>query len=78
MCGIVGMVGADVFGATVKALGRLEYRGYDSYGFAYRREDGVAIIKSVGAIGDAILSDSFAQSYRTRYFRIPDGQHMGA
>lgn len=35
MCGIVGVVGsADVAGAILEGLVRLEYRGYDSAGFA--------------------------------------------
>jgi len=36
MCGIVGMVGADVkIGEVLDALKKLEYRGYDSAGIAY-------------------------------------------
>ncbi|MGO6984219.1 glutamine--fructose-6-phosphate transaminase (isomerizing) [Rhizobium leguminosarum] len=55
MCGIVGIVSSEtVLRSAVAALGRLEYRGYDSYGFAYRTPNGISTTKAVGAIGDAI------------------------
>ncbi|HOP09678.1 MAG TPA: glutamine--fructose-6-phosphate transaminase (isomerizing), partial [Candidatus Methanofastidiosa archaeon] len=53
MCGIVGMVSKRPFDTidVIKALKRLEYRGYDSVGIA--TSDGV-VIKAVGEINDFI------------------------
>lgn len=52
MCGIVGYIGfrrADE--VIIKALKRLEYRGYDSWGIAIKDNGGVLVHKKTGAIG---------------------------
>ena len=51
MCGIIGYVGPrDVAQVLLIALGRMEYRGYDSLGIALQGPDGVAVRKVVGRL----------------------------
>ncbi|MFH1294518.1 MAG: glutamine--fructose-6-phosphate transaminase (isomerizing) [Candidatus Aenigmatarchaeota archaeon] len=54
MCGIIGYLG-NGNGATIvmEGLKNLEYRGYDSFGFALRTNKGIEIVKKVGKIGDS-------------------------
>ncbi|MDP1027104.1 glutamine--fructose-6-phosphate transaminase (isomerizing) [Sphingomonas sp. KR1UV-12] len=58
MCGIVAFVsGQPVQDRTVHALEKLEYRGYDSYGFSFAQSDGVkasdfAIVRGVGPLSE--------------------------
>ena len=60
MCGIVGYVGsAPVVDALLDALGRLEYRGYDSAGVAVINGRGIDIRKRVGKL--KVLSDALHQ-----------------
>src|SRR3989339_1654902 len=52
MCGIIGYVGkrTDAGFLVVEGLKHLEYRGYDSWGVACKKKDGIAIRKDVGKI----------------------------
>ncbi|MEM2932883.1 MAG: glutamine--fructose-6-phosphate transaminase (isomerizing) [Candidatus Pacearchaeota archaeon] len=52
MCGIVGYVGKEieVSKVAIKALKRLEYRGYDSAGIAFKKNNIVEIRKNKGKI----------------------------
>ncbi len=53
MCGIVGYVGEKVsLPILIEGLRRLEYRGYDSAGIAYRNGKGIGVCKAKGKIGD--------------------------
>jgi glutamine---fructose-6-phosphate transaminase (isomerizing) len=53
MCGIVGYVGAQQAAPIlVEALGRLEYRGYDSAGIAVLGTGGVRVVRRPGRVGD--------------------------
>jgi glucosamine--fructose-6-phosphate aminotransferase (isomerizing) len=60
MCGIVGYVGtAPVVDALLDALGRLEYRGYDSAGVAVINGRGLQVRKRVGKL--RVLSEALHQ-----------------
>ena len=55
MCGIFGYVGArqDAPTLVLAGLKKLEYRGYDSWGIAVKRNGHVELEKRTGKIGDA-------------------------
>jgi glutamine---fructose-6-phosphate transaminase (isomerizing) len=55
MCGIFGYVGDadDAAGVVLRALERLEYRGYDSWGIAVAAGDWAALHRRIGKIGRA-------------------------
>src|SRR6516225_3870048 len=51
MCGIVGYVGSrPAVDILLKGLKRLEYRGYDSAGVAFFRDDRIEVQKSQGKL----------------------------
>ncbi len=51
MCGIVGYVGrAEAMGTILEALGRLEYRGYDSAGMAVLNGRAIQVCKRTGKL----------------------------
>jgi glucosamine--fructose-6-phosphate aminotransferase (isomerizing) len=53
MCGIVGYAGAQQAAPIlIEALGRLEYRGYDSAGLAVLGAGGVRVVRRPGRVGD--------------------------
>src|SRR5438094_6978086 len=55
MCGIFGYVGRDENAAdlVMRALKKLEYRGYDSWGVAVGHRSRVVLERRIGKIGDA-------------------------
>jgi glucosamine--fructose-6-phosphate aminotransferase (isomerizing) len=55
MCGIVGYIGEkDAFPILISGLRRLEYRGYDSYGFCvFNNQHEPFLYKKVGKISEA-------------------------
>jgi len=57
MCGIFGYVGRDQGTADIvlRALKKLEYRGYDSWGIAVGHGDQVVVQKQTGKIGEAAV-----------------------
>lgn len=64
MCGIFGYIGPrnNAGSIVIKGLKNLEYRGYDSWGIALKREDGsLRIGKDVGKIG-AVKPEDFAEN----------------
>ncbi|MHA2363852.1 MAG: hypothetical protein ACXAC7_07825 [Candidatus Hodarchaeales archaeon] len=72
MCGIIGYVGKRVaHPILLTGLRRLEYRGYDSYGFALvSLNPGIVVETSVGQIGEAevdIKSESTTGIAHTRW-----------
>lgn len=53
MCGIVAYIGAGKPGPVLfETLKRLEYRGYDSAGIAFRSDGEIEVLKSAGRIAD--------------------------
>jgi glucosamine--fructose-6-phosphate aminotransferase (isomerizing) len=58
MCGIFGYVGSDQDAAAVvlRALKKLEYRGYDSWGVAVASDGGAFLERRVGKIGEAVAT----------------------
>jgi glutamine---fructose-6-phosphate transaminase (isomerizing) len=60
MCGIFGFVGKKKLSIAkvLDGLKSLEYRGYDSWGIAYRKDEVIELIKRTGKIGVSRLSDS--------------------
>lgn len=58
MCGIFGYVGRDnnVADMVLEGLKTLEYRGYDSWGIAVKKNDKIVVEKHTGKIGEASVS----------------------
>jgi len=53
MCGIVAYIGDEKAGPILfDTLKRLEYRGYDSAGVAFKADGKLEVIKSAGRIAD--------------------------
>ena len=54
MCGIFAYIGpqSNAPETVIAGLKRLEYRGYDSWGLAFKTDSGIRIEKEVGKIGD--------------------------
>jgi glutamine---fructose-6-phosphate transaminase (isomerizing) len=57
MCGLVGFVESGSCGCaatkTFKSLKEIEYRGYDSWGVAFKTPEGLAVVKQAGFIPDS-------------------------
>ncbi len=69
MCGIVAYTGArDAQPILLDALGRLEYRGYDSAGIATLTEEGILVQKKAGRIQD--LAKLLRTQHHTSYTGI--------
>ena len=65
MCGIISYIGGRQTAGKLAVAGllKLEYRGYDSFGFAEFFEGGYRITKRVGKVSDFVVKDfSFAKS----------------
>jgi glucosamine--fructose-6-phosphate aminotransferase (isomerizing) len=59
MCGIVGAIGGkNLYKDVVNGLMRLEYRGYDSFGFASNIKGEWIVEKAVGAISEVVNIDT--------------------
>ncbi len=59
MCGIFAYLGPNDNAPelVIEGLKRLEYRGYDSWGVAYKKEEDIEIHKEVGKIGEIKAKD---------------------
>lgn len=63
MCGIIATSGSeDMVSMAVEGLKKLEYRGYDSFGFAVRTPGKLAITKSLEPMSDFLESLPAGQS----------------
>ncbi|MFA6492888.1 MAG: glutamine--fructose-6-phosphate transaminase (isomerizing) [Patescibacteria group bacterium] len=57
MCGIVGFIGkGNATDFVIKALKKLEYRGYDSWGISFVEDGELKVVKETGKIGEVSLS----------------------
>ena len=64
MCGIFGSINKNALRDTYKGLSRLEYRGYDSFGYAAAlKGDKVDIVKGLGSV-DKVAFDRCDKEYR--------------
>ncbi len=62
MCGIFGYIGyRNAVEILIKGLKRLEYRGYDSCGFAVKNENKIEVRKNVGKIDDVIKKEKVCE-----------------
>ena len=50
MCGIFGSINTNSIQDTCKGLSRLEYRGYDSFGYAAKMGDDIEVVKGLGSV----------------------------
>ena len=51
MCGIVGGISErNILPILVEGLRRLEYRGYDSAGVAFKKNGSISVIKNLGRV----------------------------
>ena len=55
MCGIMGYIGINNIGQKVvfEGLKNLEYRGYDSWGIAVKKNNKFEVVKKTGKIGSS-------------------------
>ncbi len=72
MCGIIGILCKQNSKVTIEeavdALKRLEYRGYDSWGYAFLEENKIKLEKRVGKIGKPnIISSTTVAILHTRW-----------
>lgn len=47
MCGIIGIIGSDIKNNLIDGLLKMEYRGYDSCGIAYYKDDEIKVVKNL-------------------------------
>ena len=70
MCGIVGYIGSrNTLSVLIKGLKTLEYRGYDSAGISFIKDEQLHLIKKKGRVNE--LSDEVAE--QDRRDRAADG-----
>ncbi len=59
MCGIIAYIGSsDCVPYLISGIKKLEYRGYDSFGCAFRTSDGLQIFKSTRTIEDGVRENN--------------------
>lgn len=68
MCGIFGVLGSEAVKLTLEGIKRLEYRGYDSAGFATIIQKKLKIVKTVGKV--VVLEKELSLRNFTSYLAI--------
>ena len=53
MCGIFGSININALQDTYTGLSRLEYRGYDSFGYAALKDGEVTVVKRLGSVDES-------------------------
>ena len=63
MCGIFGSINTNAVQDTYTGLSRLEYRGYDSFGYAAITEGRINVVKRLGPIDKSAFDRSLGYQY---------------
>ena len=64
MCGIIGCVGNDTVETVITGMKRMEYRGYDSYGFCAFKGVSKFLYKDVGLVSGNTNLDGYAHTLK--------------
>jgi len=62
MCGIFGSTNKSALRKTYTGLKRLEYRGYDSFGYAAIKDGKVNVAKQLGPVDEAAFNGDYEQA----------------
>ena len=62
MCGIFGSINKNALHDTYTGLKRLEYRGYDSFGYAAIKDGEVNVAKQLGPVDEAAFNGDYEQA----------------
>ena len=63
MCGIFGSINKNALQDTYVGLKRLEYRGYDSFGYVALRGDEIYVCRQLGTVDQAAFRCPYFQEY---------------
>ena len=64
MCGIIGCIGTDTIDTVITGMKRMEYRGYDSYGFCAFKNDSKFLYKDVGLVSRNTNLNGYSHALR--------------
>ena len=64
MCGVIGCVGDNPVESVITGMKRMEYRGYDSYGFCAFKEGSKLLCRDVGIISQNTRLDTYADTLK--------------
>ena len=64
MCGIIGCIGTDTIDTVITGMRRMEYRGYDSYGFCAFKNDSKFLYKDVGLVSRNTNLNGYSHALR--------------
>ena len=59
MCGIFGSININALQDTYTGLSRLEYRGYDSFGYAALKDGQVNVVKQLGSVDESAFQGEY-------------------
>ncbi|SVB66580.1 uncharacterized protein METZ01_LOCUS219434, partial [marine metagenome] len=63
MCGIFGSINKNALQDTYTGLSRLEYRGYDSFGYAAITNNQINVVKRLGSVDKSAFDRSLGYQY---------------